>query len=62
MYDLEKLPYGRVRDAGQSDAMPHALRAGRRATDGWTPDVVFASAPPFTTLIARRTGAPLVIE
>ena len=47
--------------------LPHALRAGRRATDGWTPDVVFASAPPFTTLIAgrliaRRTGAPLVIE
>lgn len=47
--------------------LPHALRAGRRATDGWRPDVVFASAPPFTTLIAgrliaRRVGAPLVIE
>lgn len=47
--------------------LPHALRAGRQATDGWTPDVVFASAPPFTTLlvgrsIAKRTGAPLIVE
>jgi hypothetical protein len=47
--------------------LPHALRAGRAATRGWSPDVVFASAPPFTTLlagrsIAKRTGAPLVIE
>ena len=44
-----------------------ALRAGRIATKDWAPDIVFASAPPFTTLIvgrliARRTGAPLVIE
>ncbi len=44
-----------------------ALRAGRKATKGWKPDVVFASAPPFTTLIAgriiaKRAKAPLVIE
>lgn len=44
-----------------------ALGAARKATRDWTPDVVFASAPPFTTLIAgrmiaRRVGAPLVIE
>lgn len=44
-----------------------ALRAGRIATKDWTPDIVFASAPPFTTLIvgrmiAGRTGASLVIE
>lgn len=44
-----------------------ALRAGRAATRDWTPEVVFASAPPFTTLIAgrmiaKRCGAPLVIE
>lgn len=44
-----------------------ALAAGKRATDGWSPDIVFASAPPFTTLIAgrkiaKRAGAPLVIE
>jgi hypothetical protein len=43
-----------------------ALKAGREATDGWTPDIVFASAPPFTTLIAgriiaKRAKAPLVI-
>lgn len=44
-----------------------ALQAARSATNEWSPDVVFASAPPFTTLIAgriiaRRTGAPLVLE
>ena len=44
-----------------------ALAAGRRATRDWTPDIVFASAPPFTTLIAgrmiaRRAGAALVVE
>ena len=44
-----------------------ALRSARAVTRDWQPDVVFASAPPFTTLIAgrviaRRTGAPLVIE
>lgn len=44
-----------------------ALKSARAVTRDWQPDVVFASAPPFTTLIAgkiiaRRTRAPLVIE
>jgi len=44
-----------------------ALRSARAVTRDWQPDVVFASAPPFTTLIAgriiaRRAGVPLVIE
>lgn len=44
-----------------------ALHAARLATKDWSPEVVFASAPPFTTLIAgrliaRRAGAPLVLE
>jgi glycosyltransferase involved in cell wall biosynthesis len=42
-------------------------RGGRDIVEGWQPDVIFASAPPFTSLmIARglkmRTGAPLVVE
>ncbi len=42
-------------------------RGGRAMVDGWSPDVIFASAPPFTTLmiartLAKRTGAPLVVE
>lgn len=32
--------------------LPHALAAGRRAVKTWKPDVIFASAPPFTALIA----------
>lgn len=44
-----------------------AVRAADDITRDWTPDIVFASAPPFTTLlagrrIAKRTGAPLVVE
>lgn len=44
-----------------------ALRSARAVTRNWQPDIVFASAPPFTTLIAgrmiaHRTGAPLVVE
>ncbi|MEQ9449791.1 MAG: glycosyltransferase, partial [Rhodospirillaceae bacterium] len=44
-----------------------ALLAARTVTTGWTPDIVFASAPPFTTLIAgrmiaKRVRAPLVVE
>ena len=44
-----------------------ALRGARAATRDWAPDIVFASAPPFTTLIAGRLiagrlGAPLVVE
>jgi glycosyltransferase involved in cell wall biosynthesis len=42
-----------------------ALRAGRRIVDRWRPDVIYASAPPFTSLIvasalAFRTGIPWV--
>jgi len=42
-------------------------RGGRALVDGWRPDVVFGSAPPFTGLIiarglSARTGAPLVVE
>lgn len=44
-----------------------AVRAADDVTRDWKPDLVFASAPPFTTLlagrrIAKRTGAPLVVE
>lgn len=44
-----------------------AVRAANDVTRDWKPDLVFASAPPFTTLlagrrIAKRTGAPLVVE
>lgn len=44
-----------------------AVRAANDVTRDWKPDIVFASAPPFTTLlagrrIAKRTGAPLVVE
>ena len=42
-------------------------RGGRAVVDGWQPDVIFASAPPFTSLmigrtLSKRTGAPLVME
>lgn len=42
-----------------------ALRAGRRLVEKWRPDVVYASAPPYTALlvaraIASRTGIPWV--
>lgn len=52
---------------GQIGWLPSAVRAGRRMLDGWTPDVVFASAPPFTGLLigrslARRHGIPWVVE
>jgi glycosyltransferase involved in cell wall biosynthesis len=44
-----------------------AVRAADEVTRDWKPDIVFASAPPFTTLlagrrIAKRSGAPLVVE
>ena len=43
------------------------ISGGRTMVDGWQPDVMFASAPPFTTLMIARTlskriGAPLVVE
>ena len=47
--------------------LPYGLAAGRRTLKDWTPDLVFASGPPFTTLLigarlARRARAPLVLE
>lgn len=44
-----------------------AIRAANDVTRDWKPDIVFASAPPFTTLlagrrIAKKMGAPLVVE
>lgn len=46
---------------------PYAVRAGSDLVKSWQPDVVFASGPPFTTLligdaIARRFRLPLVVE
>ncbi|MFC7335316.1 glycosyltransferase [Rhodocista pekingensis] len=47
--------------------LPGAVRAGKALVRGWHPDVVYATAPPFTGLLAglalsRHTGAPLVCE
>ena len=47
--------------------LPYAVRAGRKLLKDWKPDLVFASAPPFTTLLvgallSRSAGAPLVLE
>ena len=47
--------------------LPYALGSGRRFLRGWQPDLVFASGPPFTTLLAgyflsRRGRTPLVLE
>ena len=47
--------------------MPEALRGARSLLGAWRPDVVYASAPPVTTLLvaralARRFGVPWVAE
>lgn len=47
--------------------LPFALRAGAKELHSYTPDLVFATAPPFTAavagrMLARRAGAPLVVE
>lgn len=47
--------------------IPPGLRAGRAMTRDWTPDLVYASGPPFSTLVlgwrlARRLRAPLITE
>jgi glycosyltransferase involved in cell wall biosynthesis len=47
--------------------LPFATEAGARLLDGWRPDLVFASGPPFTTLLvgqalSKRSGLPLVLE
>ncbi|MBV8169479.1 MAG: glycosyltransferase family 4 protein [Alphaproteobacteria bacterium] len=47
--------------------LPHALAHAARRLDGWRPDIIYASAPPFTSLIvadrlAARYRCPWVIE
>ena len=47
--------------------IPHGIRAGRRLSRAWQPDLVYASGPPFSTLVigwrlARRLQVPLVSE
>lgn len=47
--------------------IPLAVRVGLRACETWRPDVVFATAPPFSDLlvgrtIARRLGIPWVAD
>ncbi|MFM8991424.1 MAG: glycosyltransferase [Alphaproteobacteria bacterium] len=47
--------------------MPEALRGARRLLGDWRPDIVYASAPPVTTLLvaralARRHGVPWIAE
>jgi len=47
--------------------LPFAVRSGRRLSRSWTPGIVFASGPPFTTLLigyllSRIAQAPLVLE
>ncbi len=47
--------------------IPHALRAGHALARDWQPDLVYASGPPFSTLVigwrlARRLKAPLITE
>jgi hypothetical protein len=51
----------------QAGWLPYALRAGRRLLGSWRPDVIYASAPPFTgLLVASRLaglyGIPWVAE
>ncbi|MAU42111.1 MAG: hypothetical protein CMF31_10885 [Kordiimonas sp.] len=46
---------------------PHAIRAARRLRAAWQPDIIFATAPPHTTLlvaskISRVMKAPWVCE
>ncbi len=47
--------------------LPCAVGGGRKFVGSWRPDIVFASAPPFTTLfvgraLARRLSVPWVAE
>lgn len=47
--------------------LPYALRAGGRLCREWRPDLIYASAPPYTTLLVgaslgRRYGVPWVAE
>jgi glycosyltransferase involved in cell wall biosynthesis len=42
---------------GEVGWLPHVLRAGRRLLRGWRPDFIYASARPFSALIAARSLA-----
>lgn len=47
--------------------VPDARRKGLQIVRDWLPDVIFASGPPFTTLLvgyllSRTTGIPLIVE
>ncbi len=39
---------------GQIGWYPHAVRAGRRLIADWSPDMIYASAPPFSGLMVAR--------
>lgn len=46
---------------------PDARRKGLQLMQEWRPDILFASGPPFTTLLvgcllSRATGVPLIVE
>lgn len=47
--------------------MPHAMRKGRTLLSEWKPDVIYATAPPFTGLLigyrlSKKFDVPLVTE
>ncbi len=47
--------------------LPYAYRAGRRLVDGWRPDLIYSTSPPYTALfiarlLAGRCGAPWIAE
>jgi glycosyltransferase involved in cell wall biosynthesis len=47
--------------------LPAARREALRLLEGWRPDAIFATAPPFTSLligylISRATSVPLIVE
>lgn len=39
---------------GQIGWYPHAVRSGKRLIATWSPDIIYASAPPFTGLMVAR--------
>ncbi len=47
--------------------LPYASTAGERLVAGWRPDLIYASGPPFTTLLIGKTlsidhDIPLIVE
>ena len=47
--------------------LPYAVKAGRALAETWKPDLIYASAPPHTSLLvaarlARRLGVPWIAE